>query len=148
MAENDIQTLFRRAELLLEDGEWVRATSCYNNILDIEPENAKAHIGLLLAALRIKSEDELKTCPEMFDDNKNYLRAVEFADDEYKVVLQNYCVENIKFNAEEIIKNAKKADDYEAAIDILLKISEQVDVSERIKILRGKKQRSRFKQKE
>ena len=134
MQNNDFRTtasaLLRRAELYLEDKEWSFASDYYENVLDIDPENAHAYVGLLMVSLKITKESDLEKSLEAFDQHKHFLKAIRFADDEYKVLLQKYCNDNIYFRAQEILKCAKTAADFRDAKELLLKISVQIDVKE------------------
>lgn len=123
----ELQTLLKRAELLLEDGNWETATQYYEKVLDIEPENAKAYIGLLLSSFKFSSEKALECSNIEFDNNKLYQRALQFADTEYKEVLKQYATENTYFRATSIIKNAAHKKDYALAISILQKITSYKD---------------------
>ena len=134
MQNNDLQTttsaLLRRAELYLEDKEWRSASDYYENILDIDPENAHAYVGLLMVSLKISQENDLEKSTEAFEENKYFLKAIRFADNEYKETLQKYCSDNIYFRAQKILKCAKTAADFKAAIELLLKIVDQINVNE------------------
>lgn len=125
--QTELQTLLKRADLLLEDGNWNSATQYYEKVLDIEPESAKAYIGLLLSSLKISSEKDLECSNVGFDNNKLYQRALQFADTEYKEVLMQYAAENTYFRATSIIKKATHKKDYVLAISILQKITDYKD---------------------
>lgn len=134
MQNNDFQTttsaLLRRAELYLEDKEWSIASDYYENVLDIDPENAHAYVGLLMVSLKITKESDLEKSTEAFEQHKHFLKAIRFADIEYKALLQKYCNDNIYYRAQEILKCAKTAVDFRDARELLLKIVDQIDVKE------------------
>ena len=134
MQNNDFRTttsaLLRRANLYLEDKNWSFASDYYENVLDIDPENAHAYVGLLMVSLKITKESDLEKSLEAFDQHKHFLKAIRFADDEYKVLLQKYCNDNIYFRAQEILKCAKTAADFRDAQELLSKISDQIEVKE------------------
>lgn len=125
-----VSSLLRRAELYLEDKEWNFASNYYENVLDIDPENAHAYIGLLMASLKITKESDLKKVTESFEQLKYFLKAMRFADNEYKALLQEYCNDNIYFRAQQILECAKTAADFGEAKGLLLKIADQIDVEE------------------
>ena len=56
-----VESLLKRADMFLEDGEWDNAKEYYNRVLDIDPECAKAYLGLSLAA----------SCYRLLDDAAN-----------------------------------------------------------------------------
>ena len=79
----------RRGELALEDGRWDEAEGFFDKVLDIEPENARAYLGKLLAKQKLPSVENLKTQTEPFDDDKDYQKALRFADEELRQKLQD-----------------------------------------------------------
>lgn len=85
-----VSSLLRRAEIFLEDGDFISADKYFDRVLDIEPECARAYIGKLLAELKLKSEDELASCGIDITENGNYKKAVRFADDTYREKLSTY----------------------------------------------------------
>ncbi len=76
--------LLRRAFMFLEDGEWNSANEYCEKVLDVEPENAEAYLGKLMAELHVKNRDDLKNQPQPFDDRNNYRKAMRFGDDALK----------------------------------------------------------------
>ncbi len=82
--------LVRRMLLFLEDGEWESAEEYTERILDQEPENAMAYVGKLMAELHVPKKELLAELKVSFASNKNYQRAMRFADKELKAELQGY----------------------------------------------------------
>ena len=80
-AGKDVAPLVKRVFLFLEDGDFNEAAAYCERILDLEPENALAYLGKLMADLHVKKRTELASLNEPFDDNKNYGKAVRFADE-------------------------------------------------------------------
>ena len=76
--------LLRRAFMFLEDGEWQSANEYCEKVLDVEPENAEAYLGKLMAELKVRKRDDLKNQPKPFDDRNYYKKAVRFGDDTLK----------------------------------------------------------------
>ncbi len=54
------ESLLRRAELFIEDGDWDAADTYLNALLDIEPENGEAYYYKQLVMWRVKNIDEAK----------------------------------------------------------------------------------------
>lgn len=81
--------LLRRAFMFLEDGEWQSADEYCEKVLDIEPENAEAYLGKLMAELRVKNRDDLKNQQQPFEDRNNYKKAVRFGDEKLKAELSD-----------------------------------------------------------
>ena len=86
--------LLKRAFMFLEDGDWNAANEYCEKVLDIDPENASAYLGKLLAYLKVKKQDALKDCAEPFDHNGNYQKVLRFASDALKAELTN-CIDHI-----------------------------------------------------
>lgn len=76
--------LLRRAFMFLEDGEWDSADEYCEKVLDLDPENAEAYLGKLMAELHVRTRDGLKDADEPFDDSNNYKKAFRFGDDKLK----------------------------------------------------------------
>ena len=64
-------------------------------VLDIEPENAKAYLGKLMAELRVKQRNDLQNCKDPFDGNGDYKKILRSGDGKLKSELTGY-VEQIK----------------------------------------------------
>ena len=75
-----IDSYLKRAFMYLEDGKWTDANEYCEKVLDIEPENAKAYLGKLMAELKVSVPSDLKHQPEPFDSRDNYKKLIRFAD--------------------------------------------------------------------
>ena len=76
--------LLRRAFMFLEDGEWQSADEYCEKVLDIEPENAQAYLGKLMAELHARTRAALKDQPLPFDERNNCQKALRFTDGKLK----------------------------------------------------------------
>jgi tetratricopeptide (TPR) repeat protein len=85
-----ITQLLDRASIFLEDGDFKSADEYFDRVLDLEPKNARAYFGKLLASFKCKKEDDILLQLKPLEDNSNYQRAVRFSDDEYKQKLEGY----------------------------------------------------------
>ena len=83
-------SLLKRAFMFLEDGDWNSANEYCEKVLDIDPENAHAYLGKLMAELHVKKQDSLKDCDEPFDSKNNYQKTIRFGDGKLKTVLIGY----------------------------------------------------------
>lgn len=79
--------LLKRAFMFLEDGDFVRADEFCEKVLNLDPENAEAYLGKLMAELHVKTRDALKDQPEPFDNRNNYKKAYRFGDEKLKTKL-------------------------------------------------------------
>ena len=100
MNTGNASPLLRRVFLFLEDKNWQEADEYCEKVLDLDPENAMAYVGKLMAELQVSKEENLANCEEPFDNSNNYQKAVRFADDELKTKLVGY-VNTIKDRNEE-----------------------------------------------
>ena len=79
--------LLERAFMFLEDGDWAKADDFCEQVLNLEPKNAQAYLGKLMAELKVRKRGALKDCTEPFDESSNYQKALRFGDEKLKVEL-------------------------------------------------------------
>ncbi|MBE6037165.1 MAG: hypothetical protein E7223_06125 [Clostridiales bacterium] len=134
--QTTLSALLRRAELFLEDKEWRSAADYCQKALDLDPENSKAYVGLLLVSLQLSREEDLVRVPVPFHENKYMLKALRFASPEYKEILLSYLKENRQFRlqqsvnqAQAMLTAAQKPADILKVRELLQQISSQTDVS-------------------
>lgn len=82
--------LLERAFLFLEDGKWSDADTYCEKVLDIDPKNAQAYLGKLMAELQVQKRGQLSDCAQPFDKNENYLKILRFGDEALKTELREY----------------------------------------------------------
>lgn len=148
----NVAPLLKRAFMFLEDGDFDRADEFCEQILNQDPENAQAYLGKLMAELRVKQQTDLANCAEPFDNNKNYQKAVRFADATIATELKGYITtikdRNAK-KAEEARKESlylKAMDDYksydvsrlQSAINAFTSLGGYKDSDERIRLCQAK----------
>lgn len=93
--------LLKRAFMFLEDKNWREADEYCEKVLDLDPENAEAYLGKLMAELQVSKQVDLASQKEPFNKNNNYLKAVKFGDISFKKQLSGY----VKFINERNEKN-------------------------------------------
>ena len=86
-AQTNTAPLLRRAFMFLEDGNFSSADEYCEKVLDLEPENAEAYLGKLMAELKVRTRDALKDQPEPFNDRSNFKKAYRFGDEKLKAKL-------------------------------------------------------------
>ena len=134
--------LLRRAFMFLEDGEWADADEYCEKVLDLEPENARAYLGKLMAELRVRQEEALKNQPMPFDQNRNYQKALRFADGELASTLKGYTAYIVDRNERErrertyqkavtLIEKNKTRKAYQEAAELFAKIPGYQDADAR-----------------
>lgn len=82
--------LLRRAEIMLDEGDFSRAEELCENALNIEPENARIYFVKLLAGFRVKSAERLGELSGDLEQSSNYRMIMRFGDDELKAELSEY----------------------------------------------------------
>ena len=82
MADEKVTTLLERVFMVLEDGEWQKADEYCEKVLDIDPKNAEAYLGKLMAEYQIKNKSDLINCKLILEDNKYYQKIVTLGNDE------------------------------------------------------------------
>lgn len=129
-----VNALMKRGYLYLEDHEWKNAKGYFDDSLDIDPENANAYIGMLLAEMHIERECELYKSEQSFIDNYYYKKALRFADEDYQKKLHECYLDNIYYQAEKLFENAATEEDYKNASECFSIIPNYKDSEERVKI--------------
>lgn len=84
------ESLLKRAFMFLEDGDWSAADEYCEKVLDIDPENARAYLGKLMAECRACRMEDLQNCRQPFDGNGNYNKILRFADPKLIETLKGY----------------------------------------------------------
>lgn len=95
--ENNAAGLLRRAEILLEDGEFNSAWELCEKALNIEPENADIYRVRLLADFGKKHIEELNDLSEDIAESSDFRMIMRFGDDELKSQLTE-CRKNALYN--------------------------------------------------
>jgi len=86
-----VDSYLERVSMFLEDGDWKSADEYCEKVLDIDPKNARAYLGKLLAEERLNSIKILKTSGQLFTHLANFKKAVLFADSDLKTELEECC---------------------------------------------------------
>ena len=84
------ESLLKRAFMFLEDSDWDSADEYCEKVLDIDPENARAYLGKLMAECRACRLEDLQNCEQPFDDSGNYNKVLRFADSKLIETLKGY----------------------------------------------------------
>ena len=90
-----IASLLRRVFMFLEDGDWESADEYCERVLDMEPENAQAWLGKLLAEMKVRKLSYLVMCEKPFQNSINYQKLMRFGDEELKAELED-CISTIR----------------------------------------------------
>lgn len=126
---NGTAPLLRRAFMSLEDEEWDKADGFCEQVLNVDPENAEAYLGKLLAQLKKKNKGDLFKSTRDLKNNKNYQKALRFGDESLKAELREYPIRS-SYNLARYLRNEKN---FEEAITIFEKLSDYKDSEFQIK---------------
>lgn len=129
--------LLRRVFMFLEDGNWNSADEYCEKVLDMDPENAQAYLGKLMAELRVRQKENLRDCKERFDDKNSYQKVLCFGDDALKTELTDINTRNEK---DSILARARATvnADPTKAIQMLESISGWKDADELILVSKNR----------
>ncbi len=89
--------LLKRGYMALEDAEWDKADSFFEEVLNQDAECVDAYTGKLLAELHIHKLEELAKSARTFSKNPNYQRALRFASGQQSALLKQYADENKQY---------------------------------------------------
>ncbi|MBR4336141.1 MAG: TIR domain-containing protein [Clostridia bacterium] len=93
--------MLERGFLALEDREWEKADGIFEQVLNFDLHEARAYFGKLLASRKLATTDALTESTEPIDDDKNFEKALRFANEEYREKLK-VIAETIRQNVLEI----------------------------------------------
>lgn len=117
------ESLLKRTKMLLEDEDWDSASAYCEQILDIDPECAMAYVYKLMIKLQVSEQDKLAFLSKTFTEEKLYQKAIKFADDSLKDILEGYNnainernIESAYLSAVSAFNTAKTEQDYKALI--------------------------------
>ena len=130
--------LLKRAFMFLEDGDFDRADEFCEQVLNLEPENAQAYLGKLMAELQVKKQESLKDQAEPFDHINNYQKTIRFADDKLKTELIGYIehintrnenarLDGIYTRAKNVMSAASTEGEHKEAAQLFESVSEYLD---------------------
>ncbi len=102
-SNSSTEPLLRRAFLFLEDQDWLKADEFLEKVLNLDPENALAYVGKLMAEFQVSSQICLGKVNGTFRHNRNYKKAIRFADERLKEELEGYNAKIEKRKREEFV---------------------------------------------
>lgn len=104
------EPLLKRAFMCIEDGDYKKADNLLEQVLNHNPENAKAYLGKMMIDAGIRSENDFADRCDDPSVNPNYQKALRFANKEFRNILENYRVLAYK-NAERAAKEKAEAEE-------------------------------------
>lgn len=119
---SNVMPLLERVSIFLEDGKWNDANIYCEKVLDIDPKNAQAYLGKLMAELRVKSRKQLADCAQPFDNLDNYGKVIRFGDEKLENEIRGY-ISHIKERNE----NNRLTEIYSNAINAMNSVETEAD---------------------
>lgn len=87
------RSLLERGNIALEDGDWEKASSYFNRVIETNSRSADAYLGLALSELQIKSWNQLAeeyyTSQYKIQNNLSFQKAVRFATGELQAQIDS-----------------------------------------------------------
>ena len=110
-AGGELAPLLKRVFMFLEDGDVKSANEYCERVLDIDPENARAYLGKLMAECRACRLEDLQNCEQPFDDSGNYNKVLRFADSKLIETLKGYIAHINERNEHDRLERERKAEE-------------------------------------
>ena len=107
---SEVDPMLERALLLISDGEYKKASSIIDNVLNKEPKNAKAYLYLYLADTNSSSINELSKKYNEPENNYNYKRFLKYADESFKNSILDRIYSIIYNNAKSLYEKGRYED--------------------------------------
>lgn len=125
-SNGNVNALLKRAYIACEDGDFAKADSFAEKVLNINPELADAYIVKLLAECKVRRIDDLRIYNSIIKSKTNFQRAYKYAQGELKAQLSAIGKENVEYIEYYPLyckaQNYIKQNDYSQAIGYLSKI--------------------------
>ena len=87
---SNVTALLKRGFMALEDREWGKADSFFEQALNQNAELAQAYLGKLLAELHVSRLESLRDLERPFNERNSYQKTLRFADGSLKNTLLDY----------------------------------------------------------
>ena len=82
--------LLQRAFIELEYSNWQKADQLLEQVLNAEPQNAKAYLGKFMLENKIRKEEAISDSDCLPQDHPDFEKALRFSDDQFSKVLKQY----------------------------------------------------------
>ncbi len=133
--------LWEQAVRFLELSNWDEAIACCDQVLAIQPENAWAYLGKLMAEMNVSKPENLKYLADPFDTNPNYQQAIACADERMRLELTGYIahinnrnetarLESVYAQAHTVMQSAETEKAFRDAAYLFESISHYTDAAE------------------
>lgn len=104
----NISAFLKRAFMCIEDSDYEKAAKLLEEVLNNDPENSHAYLGKVMLELDVKREEDIPEKGIDLSEISDFKRALEFADEEHKSVLEGYQEEALAIKLKREEEAAKK----------------------------------------
>ena len=111
--EVNYENILKRGYISLKGGEWREAKQFFNRVLDENPEEYRAYIGLLCAEMQAFDEEDLVNIGKTIKDSANYKQACLFGGQEVENRLSGYAALHKRNEELGIVYCVKESEDYQ-----------------------------------
>lgn len=138
--------ILRRAQMFLEDGDFLSASEYAEKCLDIDPESSDAYLVKLLVQLRLKDSSQLVNQKISFKDNPNFVRAMRYGDEWQRKALNELSVERDYCEGKALCLTKKEENlararellrplgNYKDSVDLLCDFEESIEQREKLEL--------------
>ncbi len=134
------EPLLKRAFMFLEDGEFERADEFCEQVLNLNPENARAYLGKLMAELRVRKQEHLSRCDKSFENKNNYQKVLRFADERLIGELKEYVAQINQRNKDTEIKETYARAKASMTADTIPNLYDSIDLYNQVIDFRDSKE--------
>ena len=127
------EALLENGFFYLEEKQWKLSKEYFEKVIEINPRNSKAYLGLLLVANKLPTPDSLPNSAKPFDNSNNFKYALRYGDEEFALQLKTYAdLYNKKREKEyqdacEKLSKSQTRKDYEYCYKIFCKLEKYKD---------------------
>ena len=102
-----VEPLLERTANFLDEGNFAKAETYANRVLDMQPKNLRGNAYLVMAQNRKRTISELESVPDLLMNNKSFMRALDNASGDLKSELEKVRDAQTKRLYEELIAKDK-----------------------------------------
>lgn len=130
-SDSATEPLIKRVFIFLEDENWDMANRYCEKVLDIDPENAEAYLGKLLAEFNLKNAEVLNDGSLDLTESNNFKKVIRFGNTELKNRIDRYCNLLTYNNAIALMQTAQTRGEFAQLAETFLSLGDLLDASQK-----------------
>ena len=130
-SDSSTEPLIKRVFIFLEDENWDMANRYCEKVLDIDPENAEAYLGKLLAEFNLKNADVLNNGSVDLTQSNNFKKVVRFCNTELKNRIDKYCNMLTYNNTMALMQTAQTRGEFAQLAETFLSLGDLLDAPQK-----------------